>query len=135
VKIAGKMLAGRSVMFHKKIDGVLDRVPQFDESDLDEPSREYGLKDWTFTGAMISTCAPLFDEGDMDNHDFEAVLRRKKVLRKNNRTDSESCQFWAYFSSKKSAMAFVARLNEYLAKRASSLRDENRRHRAALRSI
>jgi hypothetical protein len=95
-----------------KVNG--QSVPQFDEFDLSEPT-DY-CKDWTFHGAMISTCSPVLDDLD-DNHDFEARLRRAKVLRKNNRTDTESCEFWAYFSSQKAGMAFVERLNEYLRQR------------------
>lgn len=93
-------------------------VPQFEEEDLDGP-KEWD-KRYSFHGAMISMCSPFLD-GIYDNYAFEDRLRKAKVLRKNSQTDTESCEFWAYFSTKKAGLAFVERLNKYLRKRAMLL--------------
>tara|TARA_R100001244_G_scaffold104496_2_gene77514 strand:- start:1752 stop:2012 length:261 start_codon:yes stop_codon:yes gene_type:complete len=50
------------------------------------------------------------------NYDIEDILRKHKVLRKNQYTDSEYCQFWAYFSTKKVAENFIKRYNEFIKK-------------------
>jgi hypothetical protein len=116
--MAGRSGGGKKMKTTERIDGYT--IPQFDESDLDEPTSWH--KEWMFHGAMISRCSPLFDDIPyMDNYAFEKKLRMAGVLRGNNRTDTESCEFWAYFSTKKAGMAFVERLNGYLRKRAMLL--------------
>ena len=131
--MAGVMSAERLAMFQHCVNG--DKVPQFDESDLSSMDNwKTGRPYWYFTAAMVSTCAPLFDGLD-SNHEVEDLLRKKKVIRKNNTTDSEYCQFFIYFSSVKSGMAFIERLNEYLLLRAVNLRMAKQEYSEKLRSI
>lgn len=105
-------------MLHISVNG--EQIRQFEVSDLNKPSRFDRRR--SFCGPMISTCAPLFDDiRDMDNHDFERKLRDAGVLRKNSQTDTESCEFWAYFSTAKAGEAFIKRLNSYLRMRASCI--------------
>ena len=120
-------------MFHEEIDG--ERIPQFGWPDISSLENwKTGRPYWYFSAAMISTCSPLFDDLD-DNHEVEAVLRRQKVVRKNNRTDSESCEFVINFSTEKAAVAFIERLNDYLKLRAVNLRLAKQEYRRKLRSI
>ena len=51
------------------------------------------------------------------NYDIVDRLKSNKVLKENTQEDSEYCQFFAYFSTKKSAENFVKRLGEYVEKR------------------
>ena len=66
-----------------------------------------------FDCAMISTFAPVFDQCE-DNYDVESVLRNAKVIRTNNRTDTESCSLVVLFSSRSAGENFINRLNTYL---------------------
>lgn len=89
--------------------------PQFTYDDISYDDVPYDRRKWFFTGAMISATSPLLDHLD-SNYDFERLLRKHKVLRKNNKTDTEMCQFWVYFSSKKAGENFIDRLNKFLQK-------------------
>lgn len=51
------------------------------------------------------------------NYDVSDKLKENKVLREGTEEDSEYCQFFAYFSTKKSAEAFIKRLGKYVEKR------------------
>lgn len=93
----------------------MKEAPQFTYADIKLDDIPYNRRKWYFTGAMISTLSPLIDHL-YDNHDFERLLRKHKVLHKNSFTDTESCQFWAYFSSEKAAHNFIDRLNKFLKK-------------------
>lgn len=68
---------------------------------------------WFFDCGMISTCKPVFDKCD-SNHDVEKVLRKAGVIRKNNRTDTESSALVVLFSSASAGEGFIKRLNTYL---------------------
>jgi hypothetical protein len=68
---------------------------------------------WYFDCAMVSTCEPVFDHCD-SNYEVEDELRKAKVLRKNNRTDTEMCSLVVLFSSESAGNNFIDRLNKYL---------------------
>lgn len=51
------------------------------------------------------------------NYDIVDKLKENKVLSNKTSEDSEFCQFWAYFSTKKSAESFIKRLGNYVEKR------------------
>jgi len=51
------------------------------------------------------------------NYDIVERLQREKVLLPKTSEDSEYCQFFAYFSTKKSAENFIKRLGDYVNKR------------------
>jgi len=92
---------------------------QFDHSDI---SNSFGDKHpFMFTCAMISACSPLFDHLD-SNHDVEDLLIKEKVVRGGS-TDSEYCQMFIYFGTRKSGEAFVDRLNAYLQKLAKKFKE------------
>jgi len=95
-------------------------VPQFRESTLNEPCGEYGLKQWTFNAAMVSSYGAVFADCE-DNYEVTDVLRKAKVLGKNDKDDPESCCSYFYFESKRDAQAFLRRLNRYMIERAKKL--------------
>lgn len=66
-----------------------------------------------FEASMISTCKPVFKDCS-SNYDVESALRKAKVIRKNNRTDTESSALVVLFASRKAGEAFIDRLNNYL---------------------
>lgn len=100
-----------------------ESAPQFEYSDLGEP-QDYDRR-WSFSGAMVSRCRPLFDDCD-SNYEVEAKLRAAKVIRKNNPTDTESCALWVYFSKREGAEKFIDRLNEYLRAKVCRLAEARR---------
>lgn len=63
----------------------------------------------TFGNETISNCE--------SNYYIVDKLKENKVLRKGTKEDSEYCQFFAYFSTKKSAESFIKRLGKYVEKR------------------
>jgi hypothetical protein len=93
----------------------MNPVKQFSHDDIQKGFDEENP--FTFTCAMVSTCAPLFDRigtnTDPDNHDVEKLLLAKKVIR-GGATDSESCQLFVYFKTRKAGEAFIDRLNQFL---------------------
>lgn len=72
-------------------------------------------KNWTVTADLrrMETFYPHFDS----NYDIVDKLKEAKVLSEKTVEDSEMCQFFAYFSTKKSAENFIKRLTEYVEKR------------------
>ena len=74
-----------------------------------------------FTGAMVSSCAPLFDDC-YDNYDVVAKLRKAEVIDDTCEEDSESCQMWVIFRTWSDATKFVERLNAYLLKKQELLK-------------
>jgi hypothetical protein len=66
-----------------------------------------------FEAAMISTF-PGYFEGCQSNYEVETILRKAKVIRKDNRTDTESCALLVLFSNRKSGEKFIERLNKWL---------------------
>ena len=88
------------------------------DPDLDiETSTDNGKGSFWFTCAMVSTCAPLFDDCD-DNYEVRAKLEAAGVINEEVEDDSESCQLWEYFQTQEAGARFVARLNSYLAEKA-----------------
>lgn len=77
---------------------------------------------WYFTCAMVSTCSPIFDDCE-DNYAVEDKLRRAGVIAEDDVSDSESCQMFVNFRSQAQAVAFIGRLNEYLQKKATMMRE------------
>jgi len=51
------------------------------------------------------------------NYDVVERLKQNKVLSSKTSEDSEYCQFFAYFSTKKAAENFIKRLADYVNKR------------------
>jgi hypothetical protein len=51
------------------------------------------------------------------NYDIVDKLKEANVLKPKTSEDSEYCQFFAYFSTKKSAENFIKRLGDYVEKR------------------
>ena len=70
--------------------------------------------DWLVTADLRGL--ETFDNCE-SNYDIVERLKANKVLNKRTREDSEYCQFFAHFSSKKSAEAFIRRLGDYVEKR------------------
>jgi len=99
------------------------RLPQFESCDLNPPL--YSGHTWSFCSAMVGLCRPIFDEC-FGNCEVEDVLRKAKVIRANNKTDSETCQMWVYFSKKESGEKFIERLNKYIDQRARKIREGDR---------
>lgn len=102
-----------------KVDGVQKEVPQFNEFDKEDAST-YGGPKFHFEAAMVSTCAPLFDDCE-SNYEVEKKLLEAKVITPKNECDSESCALVVYFSSLVSANKFIGRLNAYLVEKARRL--------------
>lgn len=80
-----------------------------------KPHKDEGDKNWTVTADLRSmeTFYPNFDS----NYDIVDKLKEAKVMSDKTLEDSEMCQFFAYFSTKKSAENFIKRLCEYVEKR------------------
>jgi hypothetical protein len=115
-------------MEHIEVDGI--RTVQFDEYDVDHHDWDTGGWPYGFTAAMVSTCTPLFDECD-DNYEVRDKLKRAGVITRGISEDSESCQFFVYFRNKRMGLAFIRRLNAYLAKKAKRIATAQATMRAA----
>ena len=89
-------------------------IKQFSYENISKERSEFDGKFW-FTADMVGSCRPVFDKCE-HNHDVEDVLRKAGVIRKNTVTDTESCQLWVYFSTRKAGAAFIDRLNKFLVK-------------------
>jgi hypothetical protein len=79
--------------------------------------RPYKFEDdnkWTVTADLRGL--ETFDNYE-SNYDIVDKLKENKVLSSKTSEDSEYCQFFAYFSSKKSAENFIKRLGKYVEKR------------------
>lgn len=95
----------------------VDEAPQFSYDDV----RRDDIRDcYMFTAAMISACDPLFD-GCHSNYGVEDKLQEARVIRTD--TDSESCQMFVFFSTRKTGENFIDRLNEYLEERAENFNE------------
>lgn len=97
-------------------------VEPFSKLDINDAGPEW---DWpesriSFSEGMIGRCEPLFDELD-GNYDVEDLLRAHGVIRKNQKTDTEYCCMYVYFSSLKVGHNFIKRLNAFLEKRAQKV--------------
>jgi hypothetical protein len=71
-------------------------------------------KKWTVTSDLRGL--ETFDMYE-SNYDIVDKLKEVKVLKAGTEEDSEFCQFFAYFSTKKSAESFIKRLGKYIEKR------------------
>jgi hypothetical protein len=69
---------------------------------------------WTVTSDLRGL--ETFETFD-SNYDIVDKLKENKVLLTKTKEDSEMCQFFAYFSTKKSAENFINRLGKYVEKR------------------
>ena len=78
------------------------------------PTKYEWDKKWTVTADLRSL--ETFEQYD-SNYDIVDKLKENKVLSNKTSEDSEMCQFFAYFSSKKSAESFIKRLGNYVEKR------------------
>ena len=76
---------------------------------------------WTVTADLrsLETFYPHFES----NYDIVDKLKEVKVLSDKTQEDSEYCQFFAYFSTKKSAESFIKRLTDYVEKRKSIVKE------------
>lgn len=74
-----------------------------------------GEKNWTVTADLrgMETFYPNFES----NYEIVDKLKEAKVLSEKTSEDSEYCQFFAYFSTKKAADNFIKRLCDYVEKR------------------
>jgi hypothetical protein len=91
-------------------------MKQFSEKSLNRAEWSRSTPYW-FEAAMLSTCGEEAFPGCYDNYEVEDALRKAGVIRKNNQTDTESCALVINFSSKSAGLAFIERLNKYLATR------------------
>ena len=71
-------------------------------------------KKWLVTADLTSL--ETFENCE-SNYDVVERLKENKVLDNRTEEDSEYCQFFAYFSTKKSAENFLKRLGNYVEKR------------------
>ena len=69
---------------------------------------------WTVTANL---CGLETFENCQSNYDVVDRLKKEKVLLPKTSEDSEYCQFFAYFSTKKAAENFIKRLGDYVEKR------------------
>ena len=69
---------------------------------------------WTVTANL---CGLETFENCQSNYDVVERLKENKVLSPKTSEDSEYCQFFAYFSTKKAAENFIKRLGDYVEKR------------------
>jgi hypothetical protein len=92
---------------------------RFSNDDIRQTGEFGDLTPFTFTCAMISTCKPLFDDCE-DNHEVADKLIKAKVIR--GHEDSESCQLFVNFRTRKSGEGFIRRLNKYLDEKEALLR-------------
>lgn len=69
---------------------------------------------WTVTADLRGL--ETFENYD-NNYDIVDKLKEVGVLKAGTEEDSEFCQFFAYFSSKKVAENFIKRLGKYVQKR------------------
>jgi len=79
-----------------------------------KPHKYSGDNHWTVTGNL---CGLETFENCESNYDVVDRLKENGVLKPNTKEDSEYCQFFAYFSTKKSAENFIKRLGKYVEKR------------------
>lgn len=82
----------------------------FKVSDL-KPIKYDGDKNWTITADFRAL--ETFQNCE-SNYDVVDRLNKYNVLTKSAVEDSEYCQFFAYFKSKKSAESFLDRLSKYV---------------------
>ncbi len=79
-----------------------------------KPHKYEGDKKWTVTADLRGL--ETFNNCE-SNYDVVERLEDNKVLGKSTDEDSEYSQFFAYFSTKKSAENFIKRLGQYVEKR------------------
>jgi hypothetical protein len=78
------------------------------------PHKFEGDKKWTVTADLRGL--ETFNNYE-SNYDIVDKLKEAGVLSPRTDEDSEFCQFFAYFSSKKSAEGFISKLGNYVKKR------------------
>jgi hypothetical protein len=70
---------------------------------------------WYLDCGMCSTFPEAFDKCG-SNYEVESILRKHKVIRKDSKTDTESCALVVIFSTEKAGVNFIGRLNKFLEK-------------------
>jgi hypothetical protein len=78
------------------------------------PAEWQDKKEWTVTADLRGL--ETFEKYD-SNYDIVDKLKEANVLKPKTSEDSEYCQFFAYFSTKKAAENFIKRLTDYVEKR------------------
>lgn len=68
---------------------------------------------------MCSVVPEVFGNCD-SNYEVEDMLRKHKVIRQANKTDTESCALVVNFSSRRTAENFIKRLNIFLGAKANA---------------
>jgi hypothetical protein len=88
------------------------------ERDINEPGSDNNDTHWSFIQNLSYDYPMLFADCD-DNHDVADLLQKKGVLDKNSgdKDDPEMCCYYAYFTNKDAARAFIARLNMFAVQR------------------
>jgi len=66
---------------------------------------------FSFSDDLRGVC-PALDVDD--NYQTTSILMRNKVIDKGTKTDSETSCFYIYFNTKKGAVNFIKRLNEFV---------------------
>lgn len=74
----------------------------------------------SFSGAMVSTCEPLFDDCG-SNYDVEKKLKSAGVIPDGALLDSESCSLVVLFKSWAQGRVFIKRFNRYLTEKTERL--------------
>lgn len=89
---------------------------QFKESDValdDFPEDQPPV--WRFGSELMRECFPLFLGVKDECHGIEALMRKHKVLTKEDDTDTERGFFRVFFKTQAQGLAFLKRLNEWIA--------------------
>jgi hypothetical protein len=105
-------------MYQQEVNGI--KVRQFSEDDIERLEGYETQTPFYFDCAMVSTCAPLFDDCD-SNYEVEEKLEKAKVITKACEPDTESCALVVNFKRKDTARAFIQRLNRYLVAKAEKM--------------
>jgi len=84
------------------------------KADSLKPYKYKDDKKWTVTSDLRAL--ETFDNCE-SNYDIVERLKTNKVLTKSAVEDSEYCQFFAYFKTKKASEDFIKRLSKYVEKR------------------
>ena len=69
---------------------------------------------WGMSCSLVEHCFPLFN--GYNNNEVLGILKKHKVVTKADDIDSESSCIYARFKSKKAALAYLKRLNDFLKK-------------------
>lgn len=110
----GRTVAGMQAILAKAESAYTGQF--FTNDNLHPPEKRYGMKEWSFTCDLYYDYPHVFFDCD-DNHDVTSLLERERVVGKNDTSDPEMCCSYFYFTTKRNAEAFIARLNKFCQKR------------------